>query len=168
MNQFCPPNSSEDLCLFFCIYPCSMLLTHCVLRWSPTSSWSRAPCWRPWSRMSSISQFSSVSLSNFLVCSSHRVSILRRGALPVYSPACVGGLSFSLGISHTHCMQRTEPYSPSARCNLHNALLPPVFMEFTPLLPLYLCFLYGCELWLNTWLDTRNNCCDACDTLTSF
>ena len=27
MNKFCPPNSSDDLCLFFCIYPSSMLET---------------------------------------------------------------------------------------------------------------------------------------------
>ena len=27
MNQFRPPNSSDDLCLFICLYPSSMVLT---------------------------------------------------------------------------------------------------------------------------------------------
>ena len=26
LNKFCPPNRSDDLCLFFCIYPSSMTL----------------------------------------------------------------------------------------------------------------------------------------------
>ena len=28
LNKFCPPDSSDDLCLFFCIYPSSMGLVY--------------------------------------------------------------------------------------------------------------------------------------------
>ena len=32
MNQFCPPNSSDDLCLLFCLYPSSMLpILACIM-----------------------------------------------------------------------------------------------------------------------------------------
>ena len=37
LNYFCPPNSRDDLCLFFCIYPPSMLpVLHLAFSWFET------------------------------------------------------------------------------------------------------------------------------------
>ena len=66
----------------------------------------------------------------------HRESTTR-GALPctLYSPACVAGvylINFLIILLHL-----TQPYSPSARCYVHNESPPPNLMKFTIPWPLY-------------------------------
>ena len=36
MNTLCPSSSSDDLCLFFCIYPSSMVVTNQKIGWATT------------------------------------------------------------------------------------------------------------------------------------
>ena len=56
-------------------------------------------------------------------------------------PACVGGLyliKFLFGnLSFSPCSEPSRMYSPAPRCNVHNALPPPVLIQCTPHGPLH-------------------------------
>ena len=44
--KFCPPNCSDDLCLFFCIYPsCMVYLCHSPRQWCYGRSSGTGPTW---------------------------------------------------------------------------------------------------------------------------
>ena len=72
--------------------------------------------------------------SSSLLC-----SILHLALLPAC--LCVGGLyliKFLFGnLSFSPCSEPSRMYSPAPRCNVHNALPPPVLIQCTPHGPLH-------------------------------